>query len=153
MHFGRSVKNLVDLLVDLPLNLALLLVDNIIELTDLFVLLWGDLVDLLADLVRPRLDQIMSVEDFASPVHRGWVNVDISIVFYALLRLNNVEEDFGFIKNAVRSDNILEAGKDHELVLQRERRSLLDHAIEGIAHDGNKHVKEGDLHDERRNEE
>ena len=67
--------------------------------------------------------------------------------------LNNVQENLGVIKGPVRSDDILHAGEDHELVFQAEGGPLLDHTIESVAHDRDQHIQERNLHDESRHYE
>ena len=153
MNFLRSLEDLVDFLIDFPLGIALLFTDVLVQLSDAALLLEGNLRNLLLDRLSLGLDQVVRVVDFSTPVLRGRVDIDDSIAITALDGLNDVKEDFGVVEGVVRPDDVFEAGENHELILEREGRSLLNHPIEGIAHDSDKHVQERDLHDERREEE
>ena len=135
------------------MGIALLFADVLVQLSDAVLLLEGNLSDLLLDHLSLGLDQVVRVVDLSTPVLRGRVNVDDSIAFTALNGLDDVKEDFGVVEGVVSPDDVLEAGENHELILEREGRPLLNHPVEGIAHDGDKHVQECDLHDKRREEE
>ena len=126
------------------MGIALLFADVLVQLSDAVLLLEGNLSDLLLDHLSLGLDQVVRVVDLSTPVLRGRVNVDDSIAFTALNRLDDVKEDFGVVEGVVSPDDVLEAGENHELILEREGRPLLNHPVEGIAHDGDKHVQECD---------
>ena len=75
--------------------------------------------------------------------------IDSSVVLVVLLRLNDVEEEFGkialVIDDASFRHYIHVFSQNHESVLQREGRLLIDHLVKSVGHDRDEHVEDGDL--------
>ena len=90
------------------------------------------------------LNLVLHVVDFASP--EALILVDFILVLH---RLNNVQEDFCLIFLLLAANNALHGSHQHQFVLQGVSRFLLHHSVERVAHDRDEHIEEGNLRDER----
>ena len=76
------------------------------------------------------LNLILHVMDFTSPETLILIHL-----IYVLHRLNNIQENFGFIFLLLASDDALHRGHQHQFVLGGVCRLLIHHSVKGVAND------------------
>ena len=100
-------------------------------------------IDQLSHALKFDFNLVLHVVNFTSP--EALILVDFILVLH---RLNDIQEDFGFVFLLLVTNNALHGSHQHQFVLQGVSRFLLHHSVERVPHDRDEHIEERNLRDE-----